>query len=122
MSFKNIPEAYKINALVEQKTYLINGEIKEWSGKMTDVYSTISSTENYKPTLLGSVPELTKTEALEALDAASNAYNNGQGEWPTMKVGDRIACMEKFAEQMKTKRDCRRKIPDVGNWKKSWRL
>jgi len=105
MTFKNIPEAYKINALVEQKTYLVNGKIKEWSGKMTDVYSTISSTENYKPTLLGSVPELTKTEALEALDAASNAYNNGQGEWPTMKVGDRIACMEKFAEQMKTKRD-----------------
>ena len=105
MTFKNIPEAYKINALVEQKTYLVNGEIKEWSGKMTDVYSTISSTENYKPTLLGSVPELTKTEALEALDAASNTYNNGQGEWPTMKVGDRIACMEKFAEQMKTKRD-----------------
>jgi glyceraldehyde-3-phosphate dehydrogenase (NADP+) len=104
MTFKNIPEAYKINTLVEQKTYLVNGEIKEWSGKMTEVYSTISSTENYQLTLLGSVPELTKTEALEALDAASNAYNNGQGEWPTMKVGDRIACMEKFAEQMKTKR------------------
>ena len=105
MTLKNIPEAYKINALVEQKTYLVNGEIREWSGKMTEVYSTISSTENYQPTLLGSVPELTKTEALEALDAASNAYNNGQGEWPTMKVGDRIACMEKFAKQMKTKRD-----------------
>jgi glyceraldehyde-3-phosphate dehydrogenase (NADP+) len=105
MSSKNIPEAYKIKSLVEQKTYLVNGEIKEWSGKMTDVYSTISSTDNYQPTLLGSVPELTKTEALEALDAASSAYNNGQGEWPTMKVGDRIACMEKFAEQMKTKRD-----------------
>ena len=68
MTFKNIPEAYKINALVEQKTYLVNGEIKEWSGKMTDVYSTISSTDTYEPTLLGSVPELTKTEALEALD------------------------------------------------------
>ena len=60
MTFKTIPEAYKINTLVEQKTYLVNGEIKEWSGKMTDVYSTISSTEDYKPTLLGSVPELTR--------------------------------------------------------------
>ena len=105
MTFKHIPEAYKIDALVRQKTYLVDGEIKEWTGKMTDVYSTISSTEDYKPTLLGSVPELTKTEALEALDAASNAYNNGQGLWPTMKVGDRIACMETFAEQMKTKRE-----------------
>lgn len=104
MTFKNIPETYKIDALIEQKTYLVNGEIKKWTGKMTEVYSTISSTENYHPTLLGSVPELTKKEALEALDAASNAYNNGQGEWPTMKVGDRIACMEKFAKQMKTKR------------------
>ena len=84
---------------------MVNGELKEWSGKMTEVYSTISSTEDYQPTLLGSVPELTKTEALEALGAASDAYNNGQGQWPTMKVGDRIACMEKFAEQMKTKRD-----------------
>ena len=105
MTFKNIPKAFEINTLVEQKTYLVNGEIKEWTGKMTEVYSTISSTENYQPTLLGSVPELTKNEALEALDAASSAYNNGQGKWPTMKVGDRIACMEKFAEQMKTKRD-----------------
>jgi glyceraldehyde-3-phosphate dehydrogenase (NADP+) len=105
MSLKTIPEAYKINALVEQKTYLVNGELKEWSGKMTEVYSTISSTEDYQPTLLGSVPELTKTEALEALGAASDAYNNGQGQWPTMKVGDRIACMEKFAKQMKTKRE-----------------
>mgnify|MGYP000869549106 FL=1 len=105
MTFKNIPETYKIDSLVKQKTYLVDGKIKEWTGKMTDVYSTISSTEDYKPTLLGSVPELTKTEALEALDAASNAYNNGQGQWPTMKVGDRIACMETFAEQMKTKRD-----------------
>jgi len=105
MTFKNIPEAYKINTLIEQKTYLVNGEIKEWSGKMTEVYSTISSKEDYEPTLLGSVPELTKTEALDALDAASIAYNNGQGDWPTMKVSDRIACMEKFAKQMKTKRD-----------------
>lgn len=105
MSLKTIPEAFKINSLIEQKTYLVNGELKEWSGKMTEVYSTISSTEDYQPTLLGSVPELTKTEALEALGAASDAYNNGQGKWPTMKVGDRIACMEKFAEQMKTKRD-----------------
>lgn len=105
MTFKTIPEAFKIDSLVKQTTYLVDGELKEWSGKMTNVYSTISSTDAYEPTLLGSVPELTKTEAFEALDSASQAYNNGQGLWPTMKVGDRIACMEKFAEQMKTKRD-----------------
>ena len=104
MIFQKVPEAYQINDLIKQKNYLVNGELKSWSGKMTDVYSTISSTEDYQPTLLGSVPELTKVQALEALDAASKAYNNGQGIWPTMKVADRISCMEKFADQMKTKR------------------
>ena len=104
MIFQKIPEAYQINDLIKQKNYLVNGELKSWSGKMTDVYSTISSTEDYQQTLLGSVPELTKDQALEALDAASKAYNNGQGVWPTMKVADRISCMEKFADQMKTKR------------------
>ena len=43
--------------------------------------------------------------ALTALESACNAYGKGQGLWPTMKVVDRIACMEKFVEQMETKRD-----------------
>lgn len=104
MGFQNIPEQFKINSLIHQKTYLVDGELKQWKGATSDVYSTISSTEDYAPTLLGSIPLLEKEQALEALDAASEAYNNGQGLWPTMKVADRIACMEKFAVQMKTKR------------------
>jgi glyceraldehyde-3-phosphate dehydrogenase (NADP+) len=101
----NIPEAYKIDKLLHQNTYLVNGELKVWKGEKTEVFSTISSTTEYKPTLLGTVPNLGELEAIEALDSACNAYNNGQGLWPTMKVADRIACMEKFVEQMKTKRD-----------------
>ena len=30
MTFKHIPKAYKIDALIQQKTYLVDGEIKEW--------------------------------------------------------------------------------------------
>ena len=52
MIFQKVPEAYQINDLIKQKNYLVNGELKSWSGKMTDVYSTISSTEDYQPTLL----------------------------------------------------------------------
>lgn len=100
-----IPRAYKIASPLNQNTYLVNGELKSWAGNTAEVYSTISSTEAYKPTLLGTIPQLGETEALEALDSACSAYNNGQGLWPTMKVIDRIACMEKFVEQMKTKRD-----------------
>lgn len=105
MGFNDIPKAFQIDNLIHQKTYLVNGELKKWSGATSDVYSTISSTEEYAPTLLGSIPLLEKEQAMEALESASQAYNNGQGLWPTMKVVDRIACMEKFVEQMKTKRE-----------------
>ncbi len=100
-----IPQEFQITELVHQDTYLANGKLIPWHGDTTQVYSTISSTDTYQPTLLGSIPALGEKEALQALDAAVNAYSNGQGLWPTMRVVDRIACMEKFVEQMKTKRD-----------------
>ena len=104
-TFKEIPSKYKITSLVNQNTYLIGGELKEWKGASAEVYSTISSNQEYKPTLLGKVPDLTGDEAIEALNAASKAYDRGQGLWPTMKVEGRIAAMEKFVTQMKTKRE-----------------
>ena len=104
-TFKEIPSKYKITSLVNQSTYLIGGELKEWKGASAEVYSTISSNQEYKPTLLGTVPDLTGDEAIEALNAASKAYGRGQGLWPTMKVEGRIAAMEKFVTQMKTKRE-----------------
>lgn len=100
----NIPEQYQIKNILNQNTYLVNGVLKPWTGETSKVYSSISSTEDYQPTLLGTIPTLSETEALEALDSAVLAYNKGQGLWPTMKVVDRISCMVKFAEQMKTKR------------------
>ena len=103
--FAEIPSEFKIKSLLHQKTYLVNGELKNWSGTITDVLSTISSTKKYSPTLLGTIPQLGKEEALETLDAAVSAYDKGQGLWPTMKVADRISCMEKFVTQMKTKRE-----------------
>jgi glyceraldehyde-3-phosphate dehydrogenase (NADP+) len=99
-----IPTSFQINQPLHQKTYLIDGELKQWQGETTDVFSTISSTENYQPTLLGSIPNMKENEALEALESSVNAYDNGKGEWPTMKVIDRIKCMEAFVKQMKTTR------------------
>ena len=101
----SIPSKYKIDELLHQKTYLVNGELKTWSGATADVVSTISSTQNYAPTKLGTIPQLTEVEALEALSSATNAYDRGQGLWPTMKVEDRIAALEKFTEQIKTKKE-----------------
>lgn len=98
-------EKYKINKTIDQNTYLVDGQLKSWSGETAEVYSTISSTEEYAPTLLGTIPQLGEKEAIAALNSATNAFDKGKGIWPTMKVIDRISCMEKFVAQMKTKRD-----------------
>ena len=105
MSDIKIPEEFQITSTIDQKHYLVNGELKEWKGETTEVYSTISSTKEYKPTLLGSIPDLQEAEALDALDGALKAYDKGQGVWPTMHVKDRIECMEVFVSKMKTKRE-----------------
>ena len=99
-----IPQEFQITSLLNQDTYLVNGKLKKWTGKTTPVYSTISSTEKYEPTLLGSIPFMGEAEALEVAESAKAAFNNGQGLWPTMKVVDRIKCMEKFVVQMKETR------------------
>ncbi|MCL6462327.1 MAG: NADP-dependent glyceraldehyde-3-phosphate dehydrogenase [Flavobacterium micromati] len=100
----SIPEEYQITKLLNQDTYLVDGELKKWEGQTTAVFSTISSTEKYATTILGSIPLMGETEALEAVNSASAAFNKGQGQWPTMKVADRIKCMINFATQMKTTR------------------
>ncbi len=104
-TLEQIPEKYQIREIYKHTTYLVNGELKTWSGNMADVYSTISSTSEYSPTLLGSVPDMDEASGKEALKAACDAYDRGQGAWPTMKVEDRVACMEKFVNLMAEKRE-----------------
>ncbi len=101
----NIPEKFQITETIDQTEYLVNGDLKSWGGKTSKVYSTISSTSDYKPTLLGSIPDMGEAEALDALDAALKAYDQGQGVWPTMKVKDRIECMENFVKKMEVQRE-----------------
>ena len=103
-NFQPIPKNF-LSKPIYHRTYLINGELKEWNGKYDEVYSTISCTEVYAPTLIGTIPHLSKTEALEALEAALNAFGKGNGLWATMSVKNRIEIFEKFTEQMKTKRE-----------------
>jgi len=99
-----IPAEFQITTLLHQDTYLVNGELKKWTGATSPVYSTIASTVNYAPTLLGSIPAMDENAADEIIQAAVAAYDNGQGLWPTMKVADRIKCMENFVDQMKSTR------------------
>ncbi len=114
MAIKNIfqdviiPKDFQINNLIIQDTYLINGELRKWNGETLTVSSAIyCKGDSGKLSLknIGTIPNMQAENALEALDAAVNAYNKGRGEWPTMKMEDRIYSIEKFVKMMAETRD-----------------
>lgn len=102
-----IPEQYRISEPMEQREYLVNGEMKTWTGKLNPVLSPVFVKEGdaHIQKVLGSTPLLTSTESLEALDAAVKAYDLGQGLWPTLSVTERIDHVEKFLADMRKQRN-----------------
>ncbi|MEN6463103.1 MAG: NADP-dependent glyceraldehyde-3-phosphate dehydrogenase [Syntrophomonas sp.] len=103
----NVPDKAKIDGPITQNYYLVNGKLKQWEGEMHEVYSPIQivTVEGIGPRFLGSYPMLSEREALEALDAALNAYDQGTGFWPTLSVSARIEHMENFVDRMKKKQE-----------------
>jgi glyceraldehyde-3-phosphate dehydrogenase (NADP+) len=89
---------------IHSNKYLVNGALKHWTGAKAEVYSNIYY-ENGAPTLLGSVPDMDTEAANEAINSAVAAFDKGKGDWPTMKVKDRIACMNTFVEKMRPHRE-----------------
>lgn len=102
-----IPQEYIPARNIIQREYLINGKLLSWGGPLNEVKSPIfvKEVDGLKQRVLGSTPLLTENEALQALDAAVNAYQLGHGHWPTMSVAGRIGHIEKFLSKMKEKRD-----------------
>lgn len=99
---EDIPRECVLTEEIDQREYLSNGELLPWQGEVNDVFSPICiQTKNgLQRKRIGSYPVGTEKESMEALDAAVNAYDNGRGEWPTMSVADRIACVESFTQKM----------------------
>lgn len=97
-----IPAEFALKELINQTTYLSNGEMVEWKGDTHEVYSPIciKTEKGIERIKIGSYPICTQKEAMIALDAASAAYNEGRGEWPTMSVAQRIHCVEQFIKKM----------------------
>ena len=89
---------------IHTNKYLVNGVLKQWTCAKAEVYSNIYY-DNGAPTLLGSVPDMDTEAANEAINSAVAAFDKGKGDWPTMKVKDRIACMNTFVEKMRPHRE-----------------
>lgn len=103
---QSIPE--KVNISFQKQTgYLVNGEIRHWAGPFEKVLSPvyIQNGKNIEQKVLGEYPKLTGKEAMSALDAAVEAFDNGRGLWPTMSVRQRISHVEEFTARMVEKRE-----------------
>jgi glyceraldehyde-3-phosphate dehydrogenase (NADP+) len=93
---------------VHQRHWLVGGELKPWTGRVQTVRSAICVRKgegSLEQVELGSYPMGGVPEAEEALAAAVAAYDDGGGEWPTMTVAERIACMQDFTKQMVARRE-----------------
>jgi glyceraldehyde-3-phosphate dehydrogenase (NADP+) len=101
-----VTHALRVGLPLEQKTYLVDGEIRVWSGPTQEVLSPVCvrAGDGLAPQRIGSYPAMSQTESLAALDAAARAYDNGAGSWPTMSVERRIRHVEEFVVRMKSKR------------------
>ncbi len=105
--WETTPDAYRRSVPLNQREYLINGEIKQWQGPFQDVHSPIyirNHEGQAEPFYLGSYPLLSVNEAMMALDSAVKAFNQGRGKWPTMPVEARLERLQTFIALMKEKR------------------
>lgn len=92
---------------VEQRVFLSGGELVSWSGPVTEVFSPVYLFEDgdYKKVRLGSYPEMSGADVLQVLESARKAYDLGRGEWPIMRVKDRIIRVQAFLQHMSTVRE-----------------
>ncbi|MDH0301891.1 MULTISPECIES: NADP-dependent glyceraldehyde-3-phosphate dehydrogenase [unclassified Pseudomonas] len=103
---EDIPQAWRLGPPLEQRDYLVAGELRQWHGPLATVRSPIwlKDGTGEQQVILGSAPLLDADTALTALDAAVAAYDKGRGAWPTLRVAERIQHVEAFLARMREQR------------------
>jgi glyceraldehyde-3-phosphate dehydrogenase (NADP+) len=91
-----IPEEFQIKTLLNQDTYLVDGELKNGKVKHQRCSQRFHQ-RRIRTNNIGSIPFMGK-EGLEAVDAADAAFNNGQGM--AHHESGRSNCMTRFVTQM----------------------
>ncbi|QBR03833.1 NADP-dependent glyceraldehyde-3-phosphate dehydrogenase [Paraburkholderia pallida] len=104
-----IPAQQRLAAPVNQRGYLIGGQMHVWDGPCKTVLSPVCTRDPVTGAVsqveIGSYPLMGEVQSDAALDAAVAAYDNGRGPWPTMMAAGRIACMQAFVKGMVERRE-----------------
>lgn len=107
-ALQEIPAEFRLASPIHQRVSLVDGELRPWDGATKTVLSPVCVRQadgSVEQVEIGSYPVMGETESDAALDAAVRAYDAGRGEWPTMKVEQRIACMQDFIKRMVAQRE-----------------
>ncbi|RKP51912.1 NADP-dependent glyceraldehyde-3-phosphate dehydrogenase [Pararobbsia silviterrae] len=107
-SSDDIPPEARLGAPIHQRVSLVGGELVPWDGPCKTVLSPVcvrGADGEAEQVEIGSYPVMGEVESDNALAAAVRAYDSGRGEWPTMTVAQRIACMQDFIKQMVAQRE-----------------
>ena len=105
-----IPRKFQDGAGVLLDRVLINGELRHWSGQFAKVLSPVcvqprGQGSEPEPLVIGQAPLMGQEAAMEALDAAVQAYDQGQGVWPGLSVAKRIEHVQQFLSGMRRERE-----------------
>lgn len=100
-----IPAAFRPTEM-ELRSFL-RGTLREWSGPLHTVFSPIPvrNGESLEYPRLGSHPDLGAPEALLALRGAVDAFDRGDGIWPSMPLADRAGHVREFVEALRPLRE-----------------
>lgn len=107
-SVDDIPANIRLKSPIHQRVSLVGGKLVPWNGASKAVRSPVCVRQadgSIEQLEIGSYPVMGESESDAALDAAVRAYEAGRGEWPTMKVEQRIACMQDFIKRMVAQRE-----------------
>lgn len=106
-SLDSVPADARLASEPDSDRYLIDGQVRAWSGPTQSVLSPvcIGAGPTPKRQTIGRYPLMSGADARAALDAACRAYDRGGGVWPTMSVADRIRHVQRFIPRMEAVRD-----------------
>jgi glyceraldehyde-3-phosphate dehydrogenase (NADP+) len=102
-----VPAELRLETRSYERLFLINGAVREWTGKLAEISSPIClrSGDAIQRPVIGRVPAMDEAAALAALDAAVQAWDEGRGCWPTLTVSARIEAVDVFVTRMLAVRD-----------------
>jgi len=101
---EDIPREHDLVRYPDGDRWLVNGEIRRFSGPTVEVESVYCAPRKgggLERRKIGAYANLGAAEALEAVEAAHRAWKGGRGEWPTLSVARRLERIEVFIQKMR---------------------